>query len=310
MSDISSTARTQETQERLRAQYAQASALGVQAPQAVFPEDRVELSNDAKRLVPSEKTSDSTARFRQNVLGDGDDALSRMTTRLNRLMSVYGVNSTQTTLSGQKVVETLRNELKRLVGTVEPPTVDTQVRQELNFIVKQMEIKQEIEDAATGEDDPSKSGGISVEIGSAALEWGPPGQSGSLLAEPGTLVSDSSGRTVDLSQARDGVFYADAQSRPSPSVEPTASALDRNAGRLAQPASQQPQRAPVLDLNQDGARNEADTSVSVVVAREAGSQSRQAAAGLAQFVADLAVPISVRDATPTASRPQSFEERE
>lgn len=310
MSDITSTARTQEIQERVHAQYAQASALGVQAPQAVFPEDRVELSTDAKRLVPSEKTSDSMARFRQNVLGEGDDALSRMTTRLNRLMSVYGVTNAQTNLSGQKVVDTLRNELKRLVGTVEPPTVDTQVRQELNFIVKQMEIKQEIEDAVTGEDEGNASGGISVEIGSASLEWGPPGQSGSLLAEPGTLVADSMGRLVDLSQARNGVYFGSADSQYSPSAEPTGSALDRNAGRLAQPAAQQPQRAQLPDLNQDGSRNEADTSVSVVVARETGAQSRQAATGLAQFVADLAVPISVRDASPTASRPQSFEERD
>lgn len=311
MSDISSTVRTQETQERVRAQYAHAAALGVQSPQAVFPEDRVELSSDAKRLVPSEATSNSTASFRQSVLGEGDDALSRMTTRLNRLMSVYGVTSAQTTVSGQKVVDTLRNELKRLVGTVEPPAVDTQVRQELNFIVKQMEIKKEIEDALSGEDDAAQAAaGITVEIGSASLEWGPAGQSGSLLAEPGTLVSDSSGRTVDLSQASNGVFYADARSQPSPSAAPTASSLDRNAGRLTQPAAQQPQRAAVADLNQDGARNEADTSVSVVVARDGGSQSRQAATGLAQLVADIAVPIAVRDASPTASRPHSFEEQD
>lgn len=306
MSDISSTVRTQEAQERIRAQYAQAAALGVQSPQAVFPEDRVELSSDAKRLVPSEATSDSTARFRQSVLGAGDDALSQMTTRLNRLMSVYGVNSTQTNVSGQKVVETLRNELKRLVGTVEPPALDSQVRQELNFIVRQMEIKQEIEDTLTGKSEAS--GEITVEIGSASLAWAPSGQSGSLLAEPGTLVSDSSGRTVDLSQASNGVFFAGSGS--SSNAQPTASALDRNAGRLAQPAGSQPQRSALPDLNQDGARNEADTSVSVVVARDTGSQNRQAMTGLAQFVADLAVPIAVRAATPTASRPQSFEERE
>jgi hypothetical protein len=325
MSDISSTVRTQEIQDRVRAQYAHASALGVQSPQAVFPEDRVELSSNAKQLVPSEATSDSTARFRQNVLAEGDDALKRMTTRLDRLMSVYGVNSTQTNISGQKVVETLRNELKRIVGTVKPPTIDTQVRQELNFIVKQMEIKKETQDIANGTDDSNAFGNsdanakpgsdaadaeVSVTLGSVSLEWGPAGQSGSLLAEPGTLVSDSSGRTVDLSQASNGVFYADARSQTSASTDPTASALDQNAGRLAQPAAQQPQRSALPDLNQDGARNEADTSVSVVVARDTGSQSRQAAAGLAQFVADLAVPIAVRDASPTASRPQSFEDRD
>lgn len=323
MSDISSTVRTQEIQDRVRAQYAHAAALGVQAPQAVFPEDRVELSNSAKQLVPSEATSDSTARFRQNVLAEGDDALKRMTTRLDRLMSVYGVNSTQTNISGQKVVETLRNELKRIVGTVKPPTIDTQVRQELNFIVKQMEIKKEIQDIATGaaEDDaaanPDANSGkpasdteeISVSVGSVSLEWGPAGQSGSLLADPGTLVTDVSGRTVDLSQASNGVFFA-ARDDASASAQPTASALDRNAGRLAQPAAQQPQRAALADLNQDGARNEADTSVSVVVARDSGNQARQASAGLAQFVADLAVPIAVRDATPTANRPQTFEERD
>ncbi len=323
MSDISSTVRTQEIQERVRAQYAHAAALSVQSPHAVFPEDRVELSNSAKQLVPSEATSDSTARFRQNVLAEGDDALKRMTTRLDRLMSVYGVNSTQTNISGQKVVETLRNELKRIVGTVKPPTIDTQVRQELNFIVKQMEIKKETQEIVNGTADSDTSGypdansgkpgadtdEISITIGSAALEWGPAGQSGSLLADPGTLVTNAAGRTVDLSQASNGVFFAGA-SFSSASAEPTASALDRNAGRLAQPAAQQPQRAALADLNQDGARNEADTSVSVVVARDSGSQSRQAAAGLAQFIADLAVPIAVRDASTTASRPQAFEDRD
>lgn len=307
MSDVSSTLRTQEVKERIQAQYAQAAALGVQSPKAIFPEDRIELSDAAKRIVPGEATSDSQARFRQNVLSAGDDALSRMTTRLNQLMSVYGVNSSQTNLSGQKVVDTLRNELKRLVGTVEPPTIDTQVRQELNFIVRQMEIKKEIEDAL----ETPGSGTVSVEIGSASLEWGIAGQTGSLLAQSGTLVTDAEGRTVDLSRANNGVFFANPQSGgASPSAAPTATALDINAGRLAQPATAQPQRAALPDLNQDGSRNEADTSVSVVVARDSGTQARQASTGLAGFVADLAVPIAVRAAEATPSRPQTFEERD
>lgn len=299
MSDITSTLRTQEIAERVHAQYARTQGISVQTPQAVFPEDRVELSSDAQKLVAGETTSDTQASFRQSVLAEGDDALSRMTVRLNRLMSVYGVNSSQTTISGHKVVDVLQNELKRLVGTVEPPTIDNQVKQELNFIVRQMEIKADFLD---GLDDDGTAASVSVEIGDASLEWGDPGQSGALLAAPGTLGVTEDGRSVDLSQVGNGVYHLD------PTVSPDgSSSFDRNAGRLSSDAGAAGSRP---DLNHDGARNEADGAVGVVIVNDAESQNRQAATGLAQFVADLAVPIAVRAAEATPSRPQAFEERD
>lgn len=294
MSDISSTLRTQEVSERIHAQYARNQGVAVQAPQAVFPEDRVELSSTAQRVVEGGATGDR-ASFRQDVLAEGDGALSRMTARLNRLMSVYGVTSAQETIGGHRVVDVLQNELKRLVGTVEPPAIDNQVKQELNFIVRQMEIRQDFFD---GLDDSGTAASMMIDIGDASLEWGPAGQSGALLAPPATPGTDAAGNAVDLSQVGDGVYHVSASSGG-------ASAFDRNAGRLAADAA--PARARP-DLNQDGARNEADAAVGVVIVHD--DQSRQAATGIAQFVADLAVPIAVRGAEATPSRPQAFEDRD
>lgn len=290
MSDISSTLRTQEAQERIHGQYARTQGLAVQTVQAVFPEDRVELSPSAQRVV-----SGASADFRRDVLSQGNDTLARMEVRLNRLMSVYGVTSEQTTVSGHRIVDVLKNELRRLVGTVEPPTLDTQVKQELNFIARQMEIRQDFFD---GLDDQGTAASVSVTIGDASLEWGPPGQSGALLAPPGTFATDESGATVDVSQAGSGVFRLSAD--PASGL----SAFDRNAGRLS-PQGTAPARP---DLNQDGARNEADAAVGVVLLRD--DANRQAAAGIAQFVADLAVPIAVRGGEATPSRQQNFEDRD
>lgn len=295
MSDISSTLRTQEVSERVHAQYARAQGIAVQSPQAVFPEDRVELSSQARTVVAD--TSGSQSSFRQDVLGEGNDAISRMSVRLNRLMAVYGVTD-QTTVSGHRVADVLLNELKRLVGTVEPPTIDTQVKQELNFIVRQMEIRQDFFD---GLDDQGTAASVSIELGDASLEWGPPGQSGALLAPPATPGTDAAGNTVDVSRVGGGVYHI----APPESSEGGSSAFDRNAGRLAADATTARARP---DLNQDGARNEADAAVGVVLIHD--DQSRQAATGIAQFVADLAVPIAVRGAEAMPSRPQNFEDRD
>lgn len=307
MSDITSTLRTQEVAERVNAQYARTQGIAVQAPQAVFPDDRVELSSNAQRVV--EGAADvNRANFRQEVMAEGSDALNRLTARLNRLLSVYGVTSEQTTVSGHRVVDVLRNELQRLVGTVEPPTIDNQVKQELNFIARQMEIRQDffdgLDDSGTAASDMNASadtgsGGssLSISFGETSLEWGAAGQSGALLAPPATPGTDESGNTVDISQVGGGVYHL------SPSAA-TASAFDRNAGRFSDqnPAQTRP------DLNQDGARNEADAAAALVVVHD--DASRQAATGVAMFVADLAVPIAVRGAEATPSRPLSFEERD
>lgn len=304
MSDITSTLRTQEVAERVHAQYARTQGLAVQTPQAVFPEDRVELSSNAQRVVMGDSAQ---AGFRQDVLAEGDESLNRMTARLNRLMSVYGVTSDQTTVSGHRIIDVLQNELRRLVGTVEPPTLDTQVKQELNFIARQMEIREDFFDglddsgtAASEAPSPGDAGGgssLTISFGETSLEWGPAGQSGALLAPPATPGTDESGNTVDISRVGGGVYHL------SPSAV-TASALDRNAGRFLDQGS----AGARPDLNQDGARNEADASAALVIVHD--DASRQAATGVAMFVADLAVPIAVRGAEATPSRPLSFEERD
>ena len=169
MSDVTTSLRAQEITERTQARVLQAHAgAAAKTPQAVFPGDNVVLSDAAQELMAGAalETGDSLSRFQQAVASSADDAISEVTTRLNRLMSVYGLNNTQTNISDHKVIEVLRNEVRRLAGTVEPPTINTQVRQELNFIVRQMEVKMAIKEDVESPDD------VSVDFGSTSLEYG------------------------------------------------------------------------------------------------------------------------------------------
>ncbi len=303
MSDVTTSLRAQEVSERAQARLTQAYAgTAVQTSQAVFPDDKVQLSSEAQQRIAEESGStnaDTAPGFQAAVRSSANDAMSEVTARLNRLMTVYGVTNSQTTISGSKVVDVLRNEIKRLVGTVEPPTIDTQVRQELNFIVRQMEVKMEMKKETESPDD------VSVEIGLASLEYGNAANPvGALLSEPGNMGSDASGNTVDLSTVNNGLFFTQG----GDDAFGGGSALDRFSGRLTSPTAQadaasEKAAAALPDVNQDGARNQSDRGA-VMVVRGSPKQDRIAETGIAQFVADLAVPISVRASEATPSRVQ------
>ncbi|MBN2752511.1 MAG: hypothetical protein JXQ84_07350 [Rhodospirillaceae bacterium] len=300
MSDVTTSLRAQEINERTQSKVLQAHAgAAVQAAQAIFPGDQVDLSPAAKEAIAggASETTDSTAHFRDAVRSGANQALSEVTARLNRLMSVYGVTANQTNIAGNRVVDAIRNEVRRVIGTIDPPLVEMQVRQELNFIVHQMEVKVDLaEDLNT---DPT----VSVEIGSATMEYTPEGPTGGLLVTPGTLGVDESGNTVDLSQAKHGLFFSATGSSLDTNGS-GISALDRYSGRLAAATGngQSSTAAALPDINQDGARNEADRNGAVLIVQGGPTQNRQAETGLAQFIADLAVPIAVRASEAVPSR--------
>jgi hypothetical protein len=305
MSDVTTSLRAQEISERTQGRAAQAYAgVAVQAPQTVFPDDKVQLSSAAQQRIAEESgaaVADTTAGYQAAAGSAADDALSEMTTRLNRLMSVYGVTSSQTTLFGSKVVDVLRNEVKRLAGTVEPPTIETQVRQELNFIVRQMEVKMDLNQ------DHDSPNAVSVDLGLATLEYADASEPvGSLLAEPGSTGADAAGNPVNLSTVNSGLFFTETGNESASG----GSAFDRFSGRLStaamQTAEEENKAAVLPDINQDGARNDSDRGA-VMVVRGAPKQDRQAETGIAQFVADLAVPIPVRASEATPSRGQRRE---
>lgn len=303
MSDVTTSLRAQEITERTQARLMQAHAgVAAQTAQAVFPDDQVKLSSAAQERLAGESgaAGDPTARFRAAVTGSANDALSEVTSQLNRLMTVYGVTNSQTNLSGNKVVDVLRNEMRRLAGVVDPPSVDTQVRQELNLIVRQMEVKMELKE------DLETPNPVSVEIGLATLEYGGADAAvGSLLEEPGSMGSDAAGNAVDLSTVNNGLFFT--ASGAGTTADGGAAALDRFSGRLSPsglPTDAQGTKTSALpDLNQDGARNDSDRGA-VMVVRGSPRQDRQAETGVAQFVADLAVPIAVRASEAMPSRVQ------
>ncbi|WP_337997827.1 hypothetical protein [Oleispirillum naphthae] len=290
MSDVTTTLRTQEISERMQAKQAQAHAgAATQTPQAAFPGDQVDLSAEAQQLIAGNatQTDDATTRSQQSVLSSANAALSEVSMRLNRLMAVYGVNSSQTNVAGGKVIEAIRNEVQRVAATVEPPTIDAQVRQELNLIIRQIAVQMSLPD------DPAEPPEVSVDIGSAEFAYAPADEpTGSLLVAPGTQGTDESGAPADLSQAGRGTYFTTGDAA-------SASALDRFAAR---PAQTDAQTAARPDLNQDGARNEADNGA-VLLVRDSPRQERQAEAGLAQFVADLAVPIATRGSEAVPNRP-------
>ncbi|MGE4526781.1 MAG: hypothetical protein AB7D00_00310 [Rhodospirillaceae bacterium] len=290
MSDVTTTLRTQEVSERMQAKLAQAHAgAAAQTPQAVFPGDQVELSAEAQQMIAGNaaQTNDATTSLRQSVLSGANNALSEVSVRLNRLMAVYGVNNSQTNAAGGKVIEAIRNEVQRVAATVEPPTIDTQVRQELNLIIRQIAVQMSLPD------NPAEAPEVSVDIGSAEFAYAPADEpTGGLLAAPGAQGTDESGAPADISQAGRGTYFTSAESAG-------ASALDRFAAR---PSQTDPQTAARPDINQDGARNEADNGA-VLVVHDSPRQERQAETGLAQFVADLAVPIAVRGSEAVPSRP-------
>jgi len=255
----------------------------------VFPGDQVQLSAEAQQLLAGDaaQTNDATASLHQSVLSGTSNALSEVSVRLNRLMAVYGVNNSQTNAAGGKVIDAIRTEVQRVAASVQPPTVDTQVRQELNLIIRQMAVQMELSD------DPASPPEVSVDIGSAEFAYAPADEpTGSLLAAPGTQGTDESGTPADVSQTGRGTFFTGVSAAGT-------SALDRFAAR---PAQTDAQTAARPDLNQDGSRNEGDNGA-VLLVHDSPRQERQAETGLAQFVADLAVPIAVRGSEAVPNRP-------
>jgi hypothetical protein len=305
MSDVTTSLRAQEIAERTQARQMQVHAgVAAQTAQAVFPDDQVKLSSAAQERLAEDSgaAGDPAERFRAAVAGSADDALSKVTSQLNHLMTVYGVTGSQTNLSGNKVVDALRNEVRRLAGVVDPPAIDTQVRQELNLIVRQMEVKVALKD----ELEAPNPNPVSVEFGLATLEYsGADTTVGSLLEEPGSMGSDAAGNAVDLSTVNNGLFFT--ASGAGAAADGGAAALDRFSGRLSPSGlatdAQGTKTSSLPDLNQDGARNDSDRGA-VVVVRGSPRQDRQAETGVAQFVADLAVPIAVRASEAMPSRVQ------
>jgi len=326
MSDVMTSQRALEISERTRESLKQGhNVVPVQTPQAVFPDDRVELSAAAKSIAAGEATSASPERrdpdLQHQIVQAADKSLDEMNSQLDRLMGIYGVNSAQKNQGGQKITEALRNEVRRLAGTVSPPALDVQIKQELNLIVRKMEITVSV----TGQDDVENN--VTVDFGSVDLQYNYKDELGELLVPQGTQGTDSSGVMSDLGQAQNGLFFLESLSgtggtpfsgtgespvranENTPNNDAGVSALDRFSGRLADPtaapnptqADQAPAAASRPDINQDGNRNANDSNALVIV-RSTPSQQQQLSQGLSVFVADIAVPIAIRGSEATPSR--------
>lgn len=311
MSDVVTTQRAVDLAERTQAKLLQARhESGVISAQAIFPNDRVDLSPSAQKVVSGDETQSanlaagSTPAFRDAVVSGAASGIAAITQQLDHLMTLYGVGSDLTNIAGQKVSQALRAEVKSIAGTVEPPAIDMQVRQALNLVVKELTV--------TLPDPGEDANGVTVDYAKVDFQYSFKDAAGSLLTPAGATGTDENGNAVDLSQAGQGVFFAPFGSSSQSASDSQVSAFDRFTSRSSDTPRADPQAdaaaATRPDVNQDGARNDADRGALVVVQGNS-PRTRQAETGVAQFIADVAVPIALRSSEATPSRSNSRDEK-